>query len=72
MPIDFVENVKAQAPVEFFRQDTKARPQNLEGEVLPELIHRVSAWTHNSLKPSQSPGDPPATSAQGHRHHGHA
>lgn len=42
MPLDFVEVEKAGPVVEFFNRDTKTRPQHLEGEVIPELIHRVS------------------------------
>uniref|UniRef100_A0A7R9V4H7 EF-hand domain-containing protein n=1 Tax=Chlamydomonas euryale TaxID=1486919 RepID=A0A7R9V4H7_9CHLO len=41
MPLDFVEEEKAPAPVEFFAKDTKVKPQHLETEVIPELIRRV-------------------------------
>jgi hypothetical protein len=43
MPLDFVEVEKAGPVVEFFNRDIKTRPQHLEGEVIPELIHRVRA-----------------------------
>jgi hypothetical protein len=41
MPLNFTENEKPREPVEFFVVNTKARPLDLEGEVLPELIRRV-------------------------------
>ncbi len=48
MPLDFAENEKPRAPVEFFITNTKARPLDLEGEVLPELIRRVRPKTVRS------------------------
>eukprot|EP00195_Chlamydomonas_chlamydogama_P008194 CAMPEP_0202903836 /NCGR_PEP_ID=MMETSP1392-20130828/26615_1 /ASSEMBLY_ACC=CAM_ASM_000868 /TAXON_ID=225041 /ORGANISM="Chlamydomonas chlamydogama, Strain SAG 11-48b" /LENGTH=449 /DNA_ID=CAMNT_0049591179 /DNA_START=180 /DNA_END=1526 /DNA_ORIENTATION=+ len=41
MPLNFVEIEKPKEPVEFFKINTKTRPQQLHGEVLPELIRKV-------------------------------
>ncbi|KAG1656221.1 hypothetical protein FOA52_013786 [Chlamydomonas sp. UWO 241] len=41
MGIEFVEENKGPATVEFFVANTKTKPQHLEGEVVPELIHRI-------------------------------
>lgn len=41
MPLNFQEIEKPKEPVEFFVKNTKARPLELEGEVLPELIRKV-------------------------------
>jgi hypothetical protein len=41
MPLNFTEVEKPKEPVEFFVTNTKARPLELEGEVVPELIHKV-------------------------------
>lgn len=42
MPLNFAEVEAPKAPVEFFIVNKKARPLELEGEVLPELIRKVS------------------------------
>jgi hypothetical protein len=44
MPLNFTEHEKPREPVEFFITNTKARPMDLEGEVVPLLIHKVGAW----------------------------
>ncbi|KAJ9522708.1 hypothetical protein QJQ45_019881 [Haematococcus lacustris] len=41
MPLNFHDNEKPREPVEFFIVNTKARPMELEGEVLPELIRKA-------------------------------
>jgi hypothetical protein len=42
MPIEFQEEVKKKAiQTEFFPTNIKARPLQLDGEVVPELIHKV-------------------------------
>lgn len=68
MGLDFTENEKAPAPVDFYNPDSKARPQHLEGEVIPELIHRVRAPGQTGSRGGASAGPrAPAAPGEGSR-----
>lgn len=58
MPLDFVEQDKAQGPVILFNADSKARPQHLETEVLPNLISKVR---QGAIRACSAGFPPPAT-----------
>lgn len=61
MPLDFVEQDKAQGPVILFNADSKARPQHLETEVLPNLISKVR---QGAIRACSAGFPPPATRAR--------
>lgn len=62
MPLDFVEQDKAQGPVILFNADSKARPQHLETEVLPNLISKVRQGGNSCMQHR-----PPTASNKGMR-----